>query len=119
MTNKITKHLYTTQTLLLISMLNTNIQHYQKLDVSWKQILEVPAASFIGQNSSLHGNNSCLCTGKKERWFTCDLGHSPLFPLLSYTLPLSLVPICPITIAVSTTTTFMTSCCFLIKPRKL
>lgn len=36
MTNKIIKqHMQTTQTLLLISMLNAYIQNYQKLDVSW------------------------------------------------------------------------------------
>jgi len=97
MTNKIMQHLYTTQTLLLTWMLNAYMQQYQKLDVSRKQILEVPAASFTGQKSTLPANNSCLGIGKKEQWFTCDLGHSPLFPLLPHTLLLYLVSICCIT----------------------
>lgn len=45
-----------TQTLLLISMLNAYILHFQKLNVYWKQILEVPAASVSGRKSTLHGN---------------------------------------------------------------
>jgi hypothetical protein len=56
MTNNVMTHMQETQTLLLISMLNAYILHFQKLNVYWKQILEVPAASVSGRKSTLHGN---------------------------------------------------------------
>lgn len=93
MTNNVMTHMQETQTLLLISMLNAYILHFQKLNVYWKQILEVPAASVSGRKSTLHGNKQL--SGYRE-----DIHGSLMtmvFPLSPYTLRSYLVPICCIT----------------------